>query len=69
MAKNTISYKKAITTTLKVSGILNSDEQTIDADGEEIKIDDLLKEFGDEFVELQLKLKDDEELVLEQDSE
>jgi len=62
MAKNAMSYKKSTTTTLKAAGLL-------DAEGESINIDDSLNEFADEFVELQLKLKDDEELVLEQDTE
>jgi len=67
MAKNAMSYKKSTTTTLEAAGLLDAEGRVLDTDGESINIDDLLNEFADEFVELQLKLKDDEELVLEQE--
>jgi len=70
MAKNAISYKKATTTTLKVSGILNKKEKFIDVDGENFEINDLVNEFDDgEFVEFQVKIKDEEELALGQELE
>lgn len=65
MAKNTVSYKKSTTTTLKVAGLLNKEENFIDVDGEQFEINDLLNEFNEgEFIELQVKIKDDEELAL-----
>lgn len=58
------SYKKTTTNTLKVAGLVDCKSMTINADGEEMKISDLLKQFNEEHAEIQIKTKDDEELTL-----
>lgn len=55
-------YKKVITTNMKVAGILDTDIMTVDIDGEEKKLSTLLSDFNGAPVELNIKLKDEEEL-------
>ena len=56
------TYKKAITTTLRVCGIIDVEKGTIDVDGEEKKIISLLSDFNGGAIELVAKVKDEEEL-------
>lgn len=55
-------YKKTITTSMKVAGILDTDNMTVDIDGEEKKLSTLLSDFNGAPMEINIKLKDEEEL-------
>lgn len=56
------SYKTTTTTTLKVCGILDILSMTIDVDGEEKKLSTLLSDFNGGGIEINVKVKDEEEL-------
>ena len=64
-----LQYKKVTTTTLKVGGILDADRMVIDVDGVEKDIKTLLSEFDDQCIELNVKVKDELELLEPSDSE
>ena len=54
------TYKKTTTTAMKIAG--NTDTMTIDVDGEEKKLSTLLSDFDDAAIEINVKVKDEEEL-------
>lgn len=56
------AYKKTVTTAMKVAGILDSDNLTVDVDGEEKKLSTLLSGFNGASIEINIKVKDEEEL-------
>ena len=56
------AYKKTVTTAMKVVGILDSDNLTVDVDGEEKKLSTLLSDFNGAPIEINIKVKDEEEL-------
>ena len=57
------SYKRTeTTTTMKVSGIIDVDRMVIDVDGEEKDIRTLLSVFNGGNIELNIKIKTDEDL-------
>ena len=56
------SYKKTITTAMKVAGIIDTDNMTIDIDGEEKKLSTLLSDFNGTGIEINVKVKDEEEI-------
>lgn len=56
------AYKKTVTTAMKVAGILDSDNLTVDVDGEEKKLSTLLSGFNGAHIEINIKFKDEEEL-------
>lgn len=56
------AYKKTVTTAMKVAGILDSDNLTVDVDGEEKKLSTLLSGFNGAHIEINIKVKDEEEL-------
>lgn len=56
------AYKKTVTTAMKVAGIIDSDNLTIDVDGEEKKLSTLLSVFNGVPIEINVKVKDEEEL-------
>lgn len=56
------AYKKTVTTAMKVAGILDSDNLTVDVDGEEKKLSTLLSGFNGAPIEINIKVKDEEEL-------
>ncbi len=56
------AYKKTTTTAMKVAGILDTDKMTIDVDGEEKKLSTLLSDFNGGGIEINVKVKDEEEL-------
>ena len=56
------AYKKTVTTAMKVAGILDSDNLTVDVDGEEKKLSTLLSDFNGSPIEINIKVKDEEEL-------
>lgn len=57
-----LTYKKTVTTSMSVKGFLDSDLMTIDVDGEEKKLSTLLSEMDGAFIELSVKVKDEQEL-------
>lgn len=58
-------YKKTETTSMKVAGILdiNEDKITVDVDGEEKNLATLLSDFVGGCIEINIKTKEEEELV------
>lgn len=57
------TYKKTIQTAMKVAGIIDTDEMTVDIDGVEKKLSTLLSDFNGGCVEIHIKTKDEEELT------
>lgn len=56
------AYKKTTTTAMKVAGIIDTDNMTVDVDGEEKKLSTLLSDFNGAGIEINIKVKDEEEL-------
>ena len=56
------AYKKTVTTAMKVAGILDSDNLTVDVDGDEKKLSTLLSGFNGATIEINIKVKDEEDL-------
>lgn len=56
------AYKKTTTTAMKVAGILDTDNMTVDVDGEEKKLSTLLSDFNGGVIEINIKVKDKEDL-------
>lgn len=55
-------YKKTETVAMKIAGIVDTDNMTIDIDGEEKSIATLLSDFNGGCVEINVKTKDETEL-------
>lgn len=62
------SYKKTITTAMKVAGIIDTDNMTVDVDGEVKKLSTLLSDFNGAGIEINIKVKDEEEIEEPTDS-
>lgn len=56
------AYKKITTTSMKIAGIIDTDNMTIDVDGEEKKLATLLSVFNGGSVEINVKVKEESEL-------
>lgn len=56
------AYKKTTTTAMKVAGIIDTDNMTVDVDGEEKKLATLLSVFNGGGVEINVKVKEENEL-------
>ena len=56
------SYKRTTQTAMKVSGIIDTDKMTIDVDDEEKDLTTLLSDFNGSYVEINVKIKNEEEL-------
>ena len=56
------SYKKTITTAMKVAGIIDTDNMTVDVDGEVKKLSTLLSDFNGAGIEININVKDEEEI-------
>jgi len=56
-------YKKTETTAMKIAGIIDADKMTIDVDGDEKSLVTLLSDFNGGCVEINVKTKNEEELV------
>lgn len=56
------AYKKTTTTAMKIAGIIDTDEMTIDVDGITKKLSTLLSDFNGAGIEINVKVKDEEEL-------
>ena len=63
------AYKKSVTTSMKVAGIIDTEKMTIDIDGEEKNISTLLSDFNGAGVEINIKVKDEELLNEPTDTE
>lgn len=55
-------YKRTETTAMKIAGIIDTDNMTIDVDGEEKKLSTLLSVFNGGGVEINVKVKEENEL-------
>lgn len=55
-------YKRLTQTSMKIAGILDTDNMTVDVDGEDKKLSTLLSDFNGAGVEINIKVKDEEEL-------
>lgn len=61
MANNFV-YKKTETTNMKIAGIIDTDNMTVDIDGDEKKLSTLLSDFNGGCIEINIKVKSEEEL-------
>lgn len=61
MASNFV-FKKTLTTNMKIAGILDVENMTVDIDGEEEKLSTLLSPFEGSCIEINVKVKSEEEL-------
>ena len=59
---NVFSFKEVTTKTMKITGMVDTDNMTIDVDGEEKKLSTLLSVFNGVDVDIQVKIKSEEEL-------
>ena len=59
---NAFSFKEVTTKTMKITGMVDTDNMTIDVDGEEKKLSTLLSVFNGANIELVAKIKAEEEL-------
>lgn len=59
---STFTYKKAEITTMKISGILNTDNMTVSVDGVDKELSTLLSDFNREYLEISIKTKIEEDL-------
>lgn len=56
------TYKRTTTTNLKVVGTVDIENMTIEVDGEDKKISDLLSDFDGGVAEINVKIKNEEDL-------
>lgn len=56
------TYKKTTQTSMKIAGIININEMTVDIDGDKKSLSTLLKDFDESNVEINVKIKNEEEL-------
>ena len=56
------AYKKTTTTAMKVAGMIDTDNMTVDVDGEIKKLSTLLSDFNGTGIEINIKVKDEDEL-------
>lgn len=56
------TYKRTTTTSMKVAGIIDTDNMTVDVDGEVKKLSTLLSDFNGGAIEINIKVKDEEDL-------
>ena len=59
---NAFSFKEITTKTMKITGMVDTDNMTIDVDGEEKKLSTLLSVFNGTDVDIQVKIKSESEL-------
>ena len=59
---NAFSFKEVTTKTMKITGMVDTDNMTIDVDGEEKRLSILLSVFNGADVDIQVKIKSEEEL-------
>ena len=56
------TYKRTTTTSMKVAGIIDTDNMIVEVDGEEKKLATLLSVFNGGDVEINVKVKEESEL-------
>lgn len=56
------AYKRTTQTAMKIAGVVDTDKTTIDIDGDEKRLATLLSDFNGGCVEINVKVKDEEEL-------
>lgn len=56
------TYKRTTTTSMKVAGIIDTDNMTVDVDGEVKKLSTLLSDFNGTGIEINVKVKEENEL-------
>lgn len=56
------AHKRTITETMKIAGIIDTDRMVIDVDGEEKSLSALLGVFNGAGIEINVKVKDEEDL-------
>lgn len=56
------TYKRTTTTSMKVAGIIDTDNMTVDVDGEVKKLSTLLSDFNGAGIEINVEVKDEEEI-------
>lgn len=61
-------YKRNTVTQLKLAGLIDTDQMTIDVDGDEKNLSKVLSVFNGAEIELLAKIKQSEELELPQNS-
>ena len=59
---NTFSFKEVITKTMKITGMVDTDAMTVDVNGETKKLSTLLSVFNGCDVDIQVKIKSEEDL-------
>lgn len=59
---NAFSFKEVTTKTMKITGMVDTDNMTIDVEGEPKKLSTLLSVFNGVDVDIQVKIKSESEL-------
>ena len=59
---NSFSLKEVTTKTMKITGMVDTDAMTVDVDGETKKLSTLLSVFNGYDVDIQVKIKSEEDL-------
>lgn len=59
-----LQYKKTLTTSLKIVGCINTDDMTVEVNGETKKLSVLLSDMNGENIEINVKTKEKIELDL-----
>lgn len=56
------TYKKTETTQMKITGIIDTDNMTVEVNGEDKRLSTLLSDFNGGEIEINIKTKSEEEL-------
>lgn len=56
------TYKKTETTQMKIAGIIDTDNMTVEVNGEDKRLSTLLSDFNGGEIEINIKTKSEEEL-------
>lgn len=56
------TYKKTETTSMKIAGLLDTGRMLVDVDGDEKRLSTLLSPFNGRYIEINVKVKNEEEL-------
>lgn len=63
------AHKRTVTETMKIAGIIDTDRMVIDVDGDEKSLSTLLSVFNGGGIEINVKIKDEEDLPEPTDEE
>lgn len=63
------THKRTVTETMKIAGIIDTDSMMVDVDGEEKSLATLLSVFDGAGIEINIKVKDEEDLPEPTDEE